>query len=258
VIATLKPRRARYVWDVVTHLVAREFKIRYARAFVGWLWAVAEPLARLVVFTFLFQRVLVVEQENFTVFLFTGILAWGWFAGGLGSATASVIIRRDLMFRPGIPRATVPIVSALTDFLDLVAALPVLAVLLLLEDGIPATVWFFPFVLAVQFLLIVGLGYLLCTANVHFRDVNHLVGVVLRHGFYLTPVFYARSMVPERFSWVLTINPMTHVIEAYRAVLIDGELPALAFWATAAVSAVLFVVGLAVFRRASGTFVDEL
>lgn len=251
-------RRARYTWDVVTYLVAREFKLRYARAVVGWLWAIAEPLARLVVFTFLFQRVIVLDQDDYVVFLFCGILAWGWFAGGVGSATSSAIDRRDLLLRPGVPRAVVPTVSVLTDFLDLVAALPVLVVFLLFHGGIPVTALAFPAILVVQFALIMGLGMALCTANVYVRDVRHAVATVLRLGFYLTPVFYARDDVPEHLRWVLTLNPMTHVIEAYRAVLVDGTLPGVGFAVTAAASVVLALAGFALYRRVSPSFVDEL
>ena len=81
-IAELEPRRLRYTWDVVTHLVGREFKLRYTRSFVGWLWAIADPFSRLLILSFLFKRILVVDQPNYTVFLFVGIVTWAWFASG--------------------------------------------------------------------------------------------------------------------------------------------------------------------------------
>lgn len=257
-IGTVAPGRVRYTWDVVTHLVGREFKLRYARAFVGWLWAIADPLARLLILSFLFKRILVVEQDNYTVFLFVGIITWSWFAGALTSATASAVDRRDLLFRPGIPRPAVPVVSVLTDFLDLLAALPVLVIFLVLEGTVPWTGIAFPGVLFVEFLLILGLGYMLCAANVWVRDVRHLVVTAMALGFYLTPVFYGRSNVPERFQWVQTVNPMTHILEAHRAVLINGDLPDRGFYLVSAFAVVVFCVGYVIYRHLSATFVDEL
>ena len=147
-IAELEPRRLRYTWDVVTHLVWREFKLRYARSFVGWLWAIADPLSRLLILSFLFKRILVVYQPNYTVFLFVGIVTWAWYAAVV-SATGSAVDRRDLLFRPGVPRAAVPLVSVLTDFLDLLAALPVLAVFIAVGVGLHWTILAFPVVLFV-------------------------------------------------------------------------------------------------------------
>jgi ABC-type polysaccharide/polyol phosphate export permease len=166
--------------------------------------------------------------------------------------------RRDLLFRPGVPRAAVPVVSVLTDFLDLLAALPVLAVFLVLDVGLHWTAILFPVVLFVQLLLILGFGYLLCAANVWVRDVRHLVITVMALGFYITPVFYGRTNVPERFRWVQTVNPMTHLLEAHRAVLIRGEVPDRGFAVVALFAGALFTTGTLVYNRLSGTFVDEL
>lgn len=254
----MRRARVRYTWDVVSHLVGREFRLRYARSFVGWLWAIADPLARLLILSFLFKRILVVDQPNYTVFLFVGIVTWAWFSSALVSATASAVDRRDLLFRPGVPRAVVPVVSVLTDFLDLVAALPVLALFLINGVGLHWTILAFPVVLFVQFLLILGVGYLLCAANVWVRDVRHLIITLMSLGFYLTPVFYGRSNVPERFRWVQTINPMTHILEAHRAVLVQGHLPGRGFYVVAVLAVVLITMGMVVYNHLSGTFVDEL
>ena len=129
------PAGWRYSWDLVTHLVAREFRLRYRQALLGWLWAVGTPLTRLVILTYLFTQVLPLGIENYPVFVFTGLVAWQWFSGGLTSATTSAVDRRDLLFRPGLPRTAVPVVSVLTDGLDYLAALPVLFIFLLLATG---------------------------------------------------------------------------------------------------------------------------
>lgn len=249
----------RYFWDLVTHLVAREFRLRYRQALLGWLWAIGTPLTRLAILTYVFTRVLPLGIDDYPVFVFTGLIVWQWFAAGVASASSSAVDRRDLLFRPGLPRVAVPIVSVLTDGLDYLAALPILFLFLLLGNGVPATAAALPVLLAVQALLTLGLGFLACAANVYVRDVCLFVNVATLIGWYLTPVFYRAQDVPESFHFVLDLNPMAHLLSAHRAILIDGRLPeARSFFILVAVCTVIFLVGFAVYRRMSPNFVDEL
>jgi lipopolysaccharide transport system permease protein len=251
--------RLRYSVDVVTHLVLREVHLRYRRSLLGWLWAIAQPLARFAVLAFVFTTVLPLGVPDYAVFLFSGLIGWLWFSASLVSATASAVDRRDLLLRPGVPRLLVPVVSVLTDLTDYLAALPVLAVILLFSGGIPVTWLLLPVVLLPMFMLVLGLGYALCSANVHLRDVRLLVGVATLLGFYVTPVFYTPDQVPERFRWIVDLNPVAASLETMRDVLVEGVLPdagtLLSVYLTGAVA---LVVGGLVYQRASRTFVDEL
>jgi lipopolysaccharide transport system permease protein len=252
-------RRQQHAIDVVTDLVGREFRLRYRRTLFGWVWAIAQPLARLLILWFLFTRILPLDIDDYPVFLFTGLIGWSWFAAGVNNATSSAVDRRDLLFQPGLPRAIVPVVSVLTDALDYVAALPVLAIVLLLGPGIPVTALALPAVMAVQLLLILGIGFAFCAANVYVRDVRLLVDVGLLLGFYVTPVFYSPDSVPDRFSAVVTFNPIAQLLIAQRDILIEGRLPAaVPFLVLTMACAATFVAGYAVYRAVSPTFVDEL
>jgi lipopolysaccharide transport system permease protein len=203
--------------------------------------------------------VLPLSIPNYPVFLFTGLLAWGWFSSAVGSATTSAIDRRELLLRPGLSRTVVPVVSVLTDLLDYLVALPVLLVVLVLTTGVPPTALLLPVVLAVQLLVILGFGFALCCANVYLRDVRLLVDLALLLGFYLTPVFYRPGTVPHAARLLVTLNPMAHLIEAQRDLLVGGHLPPLGSFALVTLVAIaLFAGGLALYRRASATFVDEL
>jgi lipopolysaccharide transport system permease protein len=249
----------RHTLDLVTHLVAREFRLRYRRALLGWLWAVGSPIARLVILTYVFTRVLPLDIANYPVFVFTGLIAWAWFSSGVSSATSSAIDRRDLLFRPGLSRSAVPVVSVLTDGFDYLAALPVLALFLILSDGIPLTALFLPVVLGVQLLLTLGLGFALCSANVYLRDARLFVDLVMLLGWYVTPVFYRGDAIPETYRFILDLNPMAHLLSDYRLILIEGRLPDLGhFLSLSAVCAILFALGYLVYRATSPTFIDEL
>jgi lipopolysaccharide transport system permease protein len=251
--------KTQHGWDLITHLVAREFRLRYKQALLGWAWAIASPLARLAVLTFLFTRVVPLGIENYAVFVFAGLIAWQWFSSGVMSATTSAVDRKELLFRPGVPRAVVPTVSVLVDGLDYLAAFPVLLLFLWLTQGVPLTAVLVPVVLALQFLFTLGLGFMLCSANVYFRDVHLFVGVATLLGWYLTPVFYQPRMVPDPFRWIVAANPMAHLLSAYRSVLIYGRLPtAGSVLLLTLVCGGMWAAGLLLYRRTSPTFVDEL
>jgi lipopolysaccharide transport system permease protein len=252
-------RKQQHATDVVRDLVVREFRLRYRRSLLGWVWALAQPIARLLILSFVFTRILPLDIDDYGVFLFTGLIGWSWFAAAVSSATSSAIDRADLLFRPGLPRAIVPVVSVLTDALDYVAALPVLAAFLLLGPGIPVTAVALPAIMVVQLLLILGVGFAACAANVYLRDVRLLIDTALVLGFYLTPVFYDPSSVPDRFSFVVSLNPVAQLLIAQRDVLVDGRLPGFVpFFLLTVASVAIFVAGYAVYRAVSPTFVDEL
>jgi lipopolysaccharide transport system permease protein len=256
---TSRSQQRQHARDLVVHLVAREFQLRYQRSFLGWFWSLIQPLFRFLILYFVFARVLQLDIPNYALYLFTGLLGWLWFSSGLTSATSSALDRRELLLRPGIPRAAVPVVSVLTDGLDYLAALPVLAVILLVMGELHATALLLPLVVLPMIALMLGLGFLLCAANVHVRDVRVLVDLAMLLGFYITPIFYARSVMPESLAWVVDYNPMAWALDSQRRVVIDGVLPSPdTFVPLVVLSLALLVVGYAVYDRASRTFVDQL
>ena len=255
----LAARRLAYLRDATLHLIGRELAGRYRRSLFGWLWSLAPPLLQLAVFHFLFTRVIPLDVPNFALFLLTGILAWAFFSAGVSLATSSLEARRDLVLRPGFPSFLLPVVSVFVGLVDYLIAVPVLLAAVALDIGLHAEALLLPALLAVQLVLAVGLGWLLAPAQVFFRDVQHLVGIALTLGFWLTPVFYTRASVPEQFRLMYDLNPMAHLVEAQRAILLDGALPAatgLAFVSLAAVA--VFVAGAAVFAACRHSIPEQL
>ncbi len=257
--ALLNGVRHRHTVEVVLHLVSREFRLRYQRSTLGWLWSVGNPLARLLILSFIFTRVLPLDLPNYPVFLFIGLIGWTWFSSGVMSATKSAVDRRELLFRPGVSRTVIPLVSVLSDGISYLAALPILALFLLLTTGIPLTALLLPAVLLPMVAMTLGIGLVLCAANVYVRDVWIVVELVILLGFYVTPVFYAPENVPASQSWLLAINPMAWALDSQRRILLEGRLPQEdTFGALVVVAAVTLLAGFTVYRRSSASFVDEL
>lgn len=252
-------RRFVYVKDATLHLVERELTSRYRRSLLGWLWSLAPPLLQLAIFHFVFTRVIPLDVDHFALFLLTGILTWNWLSTALSLATTSLESRRDLVLRPGFPTVLIPLVSVFVALVDYLVALPVLLIAVGVTVGLDGTVALLPALLAVQLLLVAGLAWLLAPLNVFFRDVNYLVSLALMFGFWLTPVFYSPEQVPERFSSAYEINPMTHLIDGHRSILLDGVAPALGPLALVAVASLgIFAAGFAVFAACRHALPEQL
>lgn len=249
-----------YLMDLLRVLIGRDMKLRYKRSFLGIAWSLMNPLAQLLVFNFVFRYVLPLNIENYASFLFTGLLAWNWFQTSLLSGTGAIVDNRDLVKRPGFSALVLPVVSVATNFIHYLISQPVLLTFLILS-GIPIreTALLLPAIFAIQFLLTVGLVYFAAAIYVTFRDTQYLLGIALMLGFYLSPVLYDASAVPERFRWLYDLNPLAILIGAYRSVLLAGELPAgpnLIYLAI--LSSLLVWAGYRLFVRMSYRFLEEL
>jgi lipopolysaccharide transport system permease protein len=256
----LRGRRLSYLCDLVRELVSRELKLRYRRSILGILWSLLNPLAQLLVFVLIFERVLRLDIPNYPSFVFVGVLSWNWFQSALSIATGAITDNRELVKRPGFPMAILPVVTVTTHLIHFLLALPILLLFVLLSGGrLTSTVLFLPLVMALQFLLILGLSYLTAAVHVTFRDTQHLLGVFLMLLFYLTPVFYDSKIIPERYQALYNLNPMARLVTAYRTILVQGQTPDLVGLLVLGILLGLLVwLGYAVFRQASYRFVEEL
>ena len=251
--------RQRRVGELVSHLALREIASAHRFTLLGWTWPLARQLVQLGVLVLVFSSVIKVGIDYFPAFVFSGLIAWSWFSTGVGGAAGVLVERRHLVFQPGFPAAALPVVAVAVPLIDLLIALPVLIGMLLLGPGIEPSALLFPLLVAIQATLMCGIAWITAALTVFFRDVSHVVAVAVASLFYLTPVFYELSRVPEQYRDLLRLNPMTILIEGYHSILIEGEVPGLGgIAAVAAVSVAIALAGLAVFQRLEPSFVDEL
>ena len=252
--------RGIHIRDLLAELIGRDMKLRYKRSALGMLWSLLTPLTHLVVLLFLFQRVMPLNIPNYPLFVFTGVLAWGWFSTALPAVTVSITGNRELIRQPGFPVAILPAVPVLSNLVHFAIALGLVLVVVMVGGTWPTpAVAALPLIIALQFLVTLSLGYFTAALQVRFRDTSHALGVVLRLGFFLTPVFYRKGSVPEAYQGLYALNPMVHLITAYRQVLIEGRWPDVpALMAVGAVTAVLLWLGHRTFTRASSDFADEI
>jgi lipopolysaccharide transport system permease protein len=245
--------------DLVVHLARREVSSTHRDTLLGWAWPLTRQLVQLAVLVFVFSKVLDLGIPDYPVFVFSGLIAWNWFTTGLSGGTRSLLSHRYLVFQPRLPAVVVPIVAVAVPLIDVAIALPVLVVMLVVNDDLHATILLLPALLAVQFVLLAGLAWMTGAVSVYLRDVPNVVGVVLLLLFYVTPVYFSLGKVPPEYASILQLNPLATLIEAYRSILLDEPFPGtVRFAATVAGSIAVAIAGLLVFRRLEPGFVDEL
>ncbi|MEG5038353.1 MULTISPECIES: ABC transporter permease [unclassified Microcoleus] len=258
---TLVYRRKMAHWfDLLRVLVDRDMKLLYKRSTLGIAWTLISPLLQLAVFSFLFRSVVPLNIPKFSSFAFSGLLIWTWFQTALFKSTALITNNKALIRQPNFPPAILPVVITMTGLIHFFLALPVLLIFLAI-DGVHlnAVLFLLPLLMIIQFFLTVSFAYPLAALNVTFRDTQHTLGVVLQMLFYLTPIFYDISSVPEKFKIFYYLNPMVPLIEAYRAILLQGMPPdwRVLLILSLAVAALL-PIGVGIFKRQSDNFVEEL
>ena len=253
-------RKIAHFFDLLRVLVDRDMKLLYKRSALGIAWTLINPLLQLAVFSFVFRSVIPVNIPQFSSFAFSGLLIWTWSQTALFQATGLITSNKALIRQPNFPTAILPVVTTMTGLIHFLLALPVL-IIFLAVDGIrpSSTLFLLPLLMVIQFVLTVGLAYPLAALNVTFRDTQHTLGVILQMLFYLTPIFYDLNSVPKEFQPFYQLNPMVPLLGAYRAILLKGTQPDWqALLIVSLMVAVILPLGLAIFRRQSNTFVEEL
>ncbi|HEX5720020.1 MAG TPA: ABC transporter permease [Thermoanaerobaculia bacterium] len=250
---------------LLRELVRRDFQSRYAGSALGLAWSLVQPLWTLLLLTFVFSTVMKISPVgsrtgHFAIFLFCGLLPWMALQEGVLRASTSITDNSSLVKKLRFPSEILVLSVVLSALLhEAIAGAIFLGVLAVLGElrwgGLPLLLLAVP----LQIALTVGLGLLLGTLHVFFRDVAQVLGMILMGWFYLTPIVYPASLVPERFQAWIELNPLTALVGLYRQALLEGEVS----WVPGTVSltltaAVLLSAGLWIFASLKPAFVDEI
>jgi lipopolysaccharide transport system permease protein len=254
------------VWhyrELLYFLVWRDIKVRYKQTALGVLWVVLQPVITMLVFSGLFGVLLNTPSNGvpYPVFVYAGLLPWTYFAGSLARSSVSLVDSRNLITKVYFPRLIVPLTGVLAGLIDFAVGFVVLIILMLLYGIVPtAAVVFLPLFLLLAILTALGFGLWLSALNVRYRDIGYLIPFLVQIWLYLTPVIYSVSLVPERFQFLLGLNPMTSVIIGFRWVLLGQSPEAQSYlWIFVLSLTTMLVVligGLIFFRRTERTFAD--
>ncbi|RJR15642.1 ABC transporter permease [Candidatus Microgenomates bacterium] len=215
-------------FDLVSELAKREIKARYKQSVLGFFWIIANPLSHMLTLAFIFSIIVKVPSENipYPLFLFIGLLPWTLFANTLTHSSRSLIDNAPLLKQVSFPRDTLVLSTLLAKTLDFfVASMGLLVLFLVYQQPIGLNALWFLFLLCFQLIFTFGLGLVVASLNLFYRDVQHILSLLLILGMYLTPVIYPLSLVPEKFRIIFKLNPMSILIHNYRLVLTQGSAP---------------------------------
>lgn len=207
-------------------LAMSEFRLRYKNSVLGFFWSLLEPLLMLVVLYVVFTNLMRVNVEHYQLFLLMGIISWNMFSRGTTMSLNSILGKPSLVQKVFFPREILVVSSCITALLMTLLEFVVFAIFMLVFNVIPGiTIIYFPFVLFVEFLLLLGLSLGLAALNVYYRDVQYIWAVVLQAGFFAAPIIYPLSIIPEKYVWIIMLNPMTRIIDMLRGSVIYSTSP---------------------------------
>ena len=234
---------AKALWQyrhLVAEIVARDIKVRYKRSVLGITWTMLSPLLNMLAMTWVFSLVMRMDVKNFPVYFLTGSIFWAFFAGATSHAASLTIDAAEITKRVYIPRSVFVVSAVGVALVNLCLSLvPLFLIVLFTGFPIHASWLFVPVSILIGALFTTGVGLVVFTLASRFVDVKETYLVLVGAWFFVTPIVYAPSIVPERWRFIVRYNPMTYLVEIFRAPLYDGWLPGpktLAFAALAAVS----------------------
>lgn len=243
-------------------LTKRDIKVRYKQTILGGLWAIIQPVLTMVVFTFLFGRMAKMPSDGvpYPIFVYAGLLPWTYFAGALSGASKSLVENSNLITKVYFPKIIIPASTALAGLLDFLIAMMVLVGMMVYYQFVPGfQILLFPFLVGLTFLCAVGAGLWLSALNVQYRDIRYVIPFLVYIWMFVSPVIYPVSLVPEKYHWLLALNPMGGVITAFRSSLL-GHHPI--DWSLLGISTItiviIFLSGICYFRKMEKTFADVI
>jgi lipopolysaccharide transport system permease protein len=252
-------REMRRSTELCVTLARKDFFVRYRRAALGIVWAIALPALQAVVLAVILSRVARIDVPHYAVFILSGIVAWTYFSTTLGVASTSIVDNSALSSRIYFPRAVLPISACLSNLFALVISFVITLVVAILSGVWPGWSLFYIVPgLLLTFLLTASATLVLSAAHVYFRDVRYAVQAVLLVWFYVTPVFYPITLLHGLARRAVEANPVTGCVELFHAAVVGGEVSAVSIAYTAAWTALLLVAAVILHCRHDRTFADLL
>ncbi len=243
--------------ELIWELALKELKVRYKRSVLGFLWALLNPALMMLVLTVVFSTILRFPIPHYAIFLLSVLLPWTFFAQSLGYAVESIVGNGDLIKKVAVPKLVFPVAAVVSNVINLLLSLiPLAVVVAVLRHPFYATWLYLPVPILALIIFTLGMTFLFAAANVYYRDVAHIIQVLLSAWFYFTPIIYALEFIPANIRWLFKLNPIIYVINGFRLAVYYGMLPR---WPSIAASFlcafIALFVGFAVFRKYQDDFV---
>lgn len=247
--------------EMIISLTKRDLKSRYKGSVLGFFWMFLNPLLQLGVYTIVFSTIMRMGIEKFYLFMFVALVPWLFFSSCLSSGPSVIFSQQDMVKKIYFPREVLPLSFTISQFVNmLLSFIVIFAVVLISGVTINLVAWLYlPLIMIIEFVLGLGITYLVSALSVYFRDLQYIMGIISMAWMYLTPVIYPVEMVPEQFIKLFYLNPMTAITIAYRDILYYGRIPEIGTLLNAVIMGILvLIIGQFVFSKLQRHFVEEL
>ncbi|MDQ2975060.1 MAG: ABC transporter permease [Acidobacteriota bacterium] len=248
-----------YYRELLYFLTLRDVKVRYKQTVMGLAWVIIQPLGTMLIFTLVFNRFVRLDAGPlpYPLFALSGLLLWLFFANAVTNSTYSLVSNSNLITKVYFPRMFIPAASVGAGLVDLgVAFLLLLAMCFYYGVSLSLHSLLLPLIILLMALLALSVGLLSAALTVKYRDLRHALPFIIQLWMFASPVIYPVSVVPEKWKWLLTVNPVAGIIEGFRASLTGLPFNWFHLSIAAATTLVLLVCSVYVFRRFEDTFAD--
>lgn len=245
--------------ELLYFLALRDVRLRYKQTALGIIWVVLQPLATMLLFWFLFGRLAGIKSDGipYPIFAYTALLIWTFFSNAVTSSSNSLVGSSHLITKVYFPRMIIPMAAVAAGLIDLIISFPLLVVLgVYYGVNLTLTILLVPVLVLLTVFLAVGVGMVLSALNVKYRDVRHALPFVIQLWMFASPIIYPTTMLPEKWRWLLRLNPLTGIIETFRASLFGRALDWAALGISASITIALLVYSVYTFRRMEKRFAD--
>lgn len=246
--------------ELLYFFIWRDVKVKYKQTVLGALWAIIQPFCTMVVFTIFFGQLAKMPSDGipYPVFSYSALVPWTYFTGALTAAGNCLIGNSNLLTKVYFPRVAIPVASVLSGLIDFFIASVLLGgVMMYYHIPFSWKLVFWPVLIIPMMFLALGLGMLLASLNVKYRDVKYTIPFGIQLLLFVTPIIYPLSIVPEKYRVLISLNPLTGIIDAFRSIVIQNKsIDFMSLGISIAVIMVVFVLGLSVFKNTEKKFAD--
>src|SRR5690242_7480256 len=243
--------------ELIWALALKELKIRYKRSVLGFLWALLNPMLLMLVLTVVFSTIMAINIPHYAIFLLSVLLPWTFFAQSLAYAAESIVGNGDLIKKVRVAKLVFPVAAVVSNMINLLLSLiPLALVVLVMRHPFHVTWLYLPIPLLALTIFTLGATFFFAAANVYYRDVAHILQIVLQVWFYVTPIIFSEEFFPAKYRWIFKLNPLVYVLHGFRLSVYYGMLPAFRSIAASFICALCaLVIGYAIFRKHQHDFV---
>ena len=240
--------------------VKKEIRGRYKNSILGVLWSFLNPLLQLAVYSIIFGALLAGSDNTYHIYICVALIPWTYFTTAITQSAFTVIGNGDIVKKVYFPREILPISVVTSGAVNFIISTLIIIVFVLAAGmGLSKYIILYPFILLVQYVLLLGIGFIMSAITVYVRDLEHIIGIVLMAAFYGTPIVYKLEQLPANLQIFMQLNPMTHLINAYRDIFYYQRMPDIKMLLILfGISIILTIVGYYIFKKLQKGFVEQL